>query len=189
MVLNFWRERVGGWSVSPVTKTNRDRAWGQLGTSGSGNHFVEFGVFTVKNADVGLPEGEYLALLSHSGSRGTGAAVCDHYSKLAISRHSDLPSELKRLSWLPLDSAEGQEYWNAMELMGKYAAANHALIHRHIARHLRAERQTIARRAGSLFPQAGRERRLAGEAEATINRFHTLPTHPRLEEEVARGSE
>jgi tRNA-splicing ligase RtcB len=50
-----------------------------------------------------------------------------------------LPRELSRLSWLTLDEAEGQEYWAAMELMGKYAAANHALIHAHIARHLGAE--------------------------------------------------
>ena len=35
------------WSVSPVTKRLRDKAWSQLGTSGSGNHFVEFGAFTV----------------------------------------------------------------------------------------------------------------------------------------------
>jgi len=34
------------WSVSPVTQQNKDRAWSQLGTSGSGNHFVEFGLFT-----------------------------------------------------------------------------------------------------------------------------------------------
>ena len=34
------------WSVSPITKQNKDRAWSQLGTSGSGNHFVEFGLFT-----------------------------------------------------------------------------------------------------------------------------------------------
>jgi tRNA-splicing ligase RtcB (3'-phosphate/5'-hydroxy nucleic acid ligase) len=51
----------------------------------------------------------------------------------------DLPSELKRLAWLSLDSQEGQEYWNAMELMGQYAAANHACIHRHIAENLGAQ--------------------------------------------------
>lgn len=133
------------WSVSPVTRQNKDRARGQLGTSGSGNHFVEFGVFTVAEpaaAPTGpggaprLPPGEHVALLSHSGSRGAGAAVCDHYSKLAMARHPDLPKELKHLAWLPLDTAEGQEYWAAMELMGRYAAANHELIHRHIAAHL-----------------------------------------------------
>ena len=71
-----------------------------------------------------LPPGEYVALLSHSGSRGTGAAVCDRYSKLAFAQFPDLPSELKRLAWLSLDSQEGREYWEAMELMGQYAAAN-----------------------------------------------------------------
>ena len=127
------------WNVSPITKKNRDRAWSQLGTSGSGNHFVEFGTFTATEPIRGLPPGDYVALLSHSGSRGTGAAVCDHYSKLAITLRPELAGEYKRLAWLPLTTQEGQEYWAAMELMGRYAAANHSLIHRHVARHLRAE--------------------------------------------------
>lgn len=128
------------WSVSGVTKQNKDRAWAQLGTSGSGNHFVEFGFFTAHSQIRHLEPGTYVALLSHSGSRGTGAAVCDHYSKVAFGRcRAALPSELLRLAWLPLDSAEGQEYWNAMELMGRYAAANHACIHRHIAANLGAQ--------------------------------------------------
>lgn len=141
------------WSISPITKQHKDRAWSQLGTSGSGNHFVEFGLFTAhgpirsgvppsggsgsESPEGGtpsdLPPGTYVALLSHSGSRGTGAAVCDYYSKIAFSQFSELPSELKRLAWLSLDSQEGQEYWAAMELMGRYAAANHACIHQHIA--------------------------------------------------------
>jgi tRNA-splicing ligase RtcB len=128
------------WSVSPITKQNKDKAWSQLGTSGSGNHFVEFGLFTAHNKINNLEAGTYVALLSHSGSRGTGAAVCDHYSKLAFGlRRAELPSELLRLAWLSLDSQEGQEYWNAMELMGQYAAANHACIHKHVAEHLGAE--------------------------------------------------
>ncbi len=151
------------WSVSPVTKLNKDKAWSQLGTSGSGNHFVEFGIFTLhadlacplhrpsaavspsggegrdERATQHLPAGQYIALLSHSGSRGTGAAVCDYYSKIAFSQFPDLPSELKRLAWLSLDSPEGQEYWAAMELMGQYAAANHACIHRHLAENLGAQ--------------------------------------------------
>ena len=127
------------WNVGPVTKQNKDRAWSQLGTSGSGNHFVEFGFFTAHGEIRGLAPGTYVALLSHSGSRGTGAAVCDHYSKIAFSQFPDLPSELKRLAWLSLDSQEGREYWAAMELMGRYAAANHALIHKHVAANLGAE--------------------------------------------------
>lgn len=132
------------WTVSPVTRQNKDRAWSQLGTSGSGNHFVEFGLFTAHGplpspGGGDLPPGQYTALLSHSGSRGTGAAVCDHYSKLAFSQFPDLPGELKRLAWLSLNSQEGREYWAAMELMGLYAAANHALIHQHMAANLGAE--------------------------------------------------
>lgn len=126
------------WSVSPITRQNKDKAWSQLGTSGSGNHFVEFGLFTAHGKVGELGPGTYVALLSHSGSRGTGAAVCDHYSKIAFSQFSDLPSELKRLAWLSLDSEAGQEYWAAMELMGRYAAANHACIHQHIAANLGA---------------------------------------------------
>jgi tRNA-splicing ligase RtcB (3'-phosphate/5'-hydroxy nucleic acid ligase) len=131
------------WDASPVTRQNKDRAWAQLGTSGSGNHFVEFGVFTahgpIVSGDQELPPGQYVALLSHSGSRGTGAGVCDYYSKIAFRMRPDLPGELKRLAWLSLDSQEGQEYWAAMELMGRYAAANHALIHKHVAENLGAE--------------------------------------------------
>ena len=126
------------WSVSPVTARSKDRAWAQLGTSGSGNHFVEFGVFTAMETVGGLGPGEYVALLSHSGSRGSGAAVCDHYSKLAMAAHANLPREYARLAWLDLDSDEGREYWAAMELMGRYAAANHELIHRYVGAHLGA---------------------------------------------------
>jgi tRNA-splicing ligase RtcB len=127
------------WSVSLITSKNKERAWAQLGTSGSGNHFVEFGLLSVHDAAAGLAPGEYVALLSHSGSRGTGAAVCDYYSKLATASHPELPKELSRLAWLSLDDAEGQEYWAAMNLMGLYAAANHSLIHKHLATSLGVE--------------------------------------------------
>ena len=127
------------WAVTAVTKKVFDKARAQLGTSGSGNHFVEFGTFTLDKSDLGLEAGGYLALLSHSGSRGSGATVADYYSKLAMARHPELPQELKRLAWLDLDSEEGQEYWAAMNLMGKYAAANHALIHQRVARAIGAK--------------------------------------------------
>ena len=127
------------WGVTTVTSRLKDRAWAQLGTSGSGNHFVEFGQLVVLDATVGLPPGQYLALLSHSGSRGAGANVAQHYSRVARERHPDLPRELAHLAWLDLSSEAGREYWSAMELMGRYAAANHELIHAHVARALGAE--------------------------------------------------
>src|SRR2546423_2107427 len=127
------------WSVTPVTRRVFPKARAQLGTSGSGNHFVEWGVLTLDKPDLGLQPGQYLALLSHSGSRGAGATVADFYSKLAMDQHPELPAELRRLAWLDLDSQEGQEYWTAMNLMGRYAAANHELIHRKVARNIGAK--------------------------------------------------
>ena len=129
----------GDWSVTKVTASIKDKAWKQLGTSGSGNHFVEYGEFTVTDRSVGLEEGAYLAVLSHSGSRGAGNTVATHFSKLAGRMHRDLPRELGHLAWFDLASEEGTEYWLAMELMGAYAAANHELIHRAMARALGAE--------------------------------------------------
>jgi tRNA-splicing ligase RtcB (3'-phosphate/5'-hydroxy nucleic acid ligase) len=124
------------WGVTAITRGVKDKAAAQLGTSGSGNHFVEFGLLRLDQPDLGLKAGVYLALLSHSGSRGSGAAVCDHYSKIAASR---LPAsyladaDLRKLGWLDMDTSEGHEYWAAMNLMGQYAAANHAVIHRRVA--------------------------------------------------------
>ncbi len=126
------------WSVSPVTRDLKDRAWEQLGTSGSGNHFVEFGVIVIDDPTLGPGVGEYLALLSHSGSRNVGAQVCEYYSRVARQECRGLSKELSHLAWLPMNSHAGREYWAAMELMGEYAAANHDLIHRHIAQHLGA---------------------------------------------------
>lgn len=128
------------WSVCRVTREYKDKAWKQLGTSGSGNHFVEFGVLTLKERaeDLNLDAGEYVALLSHSGSRGTGAAVCDTYSSIARSRLPKQYDDVGRLAWLSLDDAAGQEYWAAMNLMGDYAAANHHVIHRLVSKLLGA---------------------------------------------------
>lgn len=131
------------WTITRITREHRDRAWRQLGTSGSGNHFVEFGVLTIRDAErgegedaehLGLAPGTYTALLSHSGSRGAGAAVCNVYSNIARARLPRRYAELGRLAWLDLDSEEGREYWLAMNLMGDYAAANHDVIHRNVAR-------------------------------------------------------
>jgi tRNA-splicing ligase RtcB len=129
------------WTVTRITRERRDTAWKQLGTSGSGNHFVEFGELTLDEADaeLGLEAGTYVALLSHSGSRGVGAAVCSTYSGIAQSRLPKKYSELGRLAWLELDSEAGQEYWAAMNLMGDYAAANHDVIHRLVSNLLGAQ--------------------------------------------------
>ena len=76
----------------------------------------------LKEGGFDLPPGEYLALLSHSGSRGTGAQVCQNYSRIAMNRRYGLPKELKHLARLTFEEVAGQAYWAAMKLMGRYAA-------------------------------------------------------------------
>ena len=129
------------WSVTRITRESKDKAWRQLGTSGSGNHFVEFGELTLDHEELalGLPAGRYVALLSHSGSRGTGAAVCSTYSAIARASMPREHERFGRLAWLSLDSQAGQEYWAAMNLMGEYAAANHEVIHRLVSKLLSAQ--------------------------------------------------
>ncbi|MCA9059911.1 MAG: RtcB family protein, partial [Planctomycetaceae bacterium] len=107
------------WTVCRIIRESRDRARRQLGTSGSGNHFVEFGVFTLNEPapEFSLEPGTYVALLSHSGSRGTGAAVCSTYSDIARRMMPRKYEHLGRLAWLDMNSTEGREYWAAMNLM------------------------------------------------------------------------
>jgi tRNA-splicing ligase RtcB (3'-phosphate/5'-hydroxy nucleic acid ligase) len=129
------------WQLTKAMAHLRDKAWAQLGTSGSGNHFLDVGVIVPENDEaarlLGLePGASHLAFMSHSGSRGAGATVADHYSKLA-QQVTPLQPELRHLAWLPLDRDEGREYWRAMNLMGRYAAANHETLHRHLQKHLK----------------------------------------------------
>ncbi len=121
----------------PFLRNKLDTAAAQVGTSGSGNHFVEFGIveITAENPVLGVPPGRYVGLLSHSGSRGLGASVAQHYTGLAMDT-CQLPSEAKHLAWLSLATEAGQEYWAAMNLAGDYAAANHDQIHYRLAKAL-----------------------------------------------------
>jgi tRNA-splicing ligase RtcB (3'-phosphate/5'-hydroxy nucleic acid ligase) len=120
-----------------ILKGLQGRAWKQLGSSGSGNHFVEFGVVEIADADLvlGIQPGKYLGLLSHSGSRGLGASIANHYTKIAKEKRR-LPGEASNLAWLSLDENEGMEYWMAMNLAGDYASACHHIIHAKIAKQL-----------------------------------------------------
>ena len=121
----------------PLLKNLHGRAWKQLGSSGSGNHFVEFGVVEIAEKDevLGVDAGNYVGLLSHSGSRALGANIANHYTKIAISKRR-LPHDAKNLAWLTLDEEEGMEYWMAMNLAGDYASACHHIIHEKIAKQL-----------------------------------------------------
>lgn len=124
----------------PLLKHLHEKAVGQLGTSGSGNHFVEWGIVEILDAqnEWALPPGEYTAILTHSGSRGLGAQIAGYYTKVA-KECCPLPREVQHLAWLDLNSEAGQEYWLAMNLAGDYASACHHLIHERLVKAIGAE--------------------------------------------------
>ena len=120
------------FNQTDLLKRLHGKAIRQLGSSGSGNHFVEFGVIDlVENNKLHLPHGSYAAILSHSGSRSLGANIAQHYTNIAMNK-CKLPREAKHLAWLDLDSEEGNEYWIAMNLAGEYAKACHDRIHENL---------------------------------------------------------
>ncbi|RYF91184.1 MAG: RtcB family protein [Chitinophagaceae bacterium] len=122
---------------NPLLKSLQGRAARQLGSSGSGNHFVEFGIVHISEADeiLGIAPGDYLGLLSHSGSRALGAAIANHYTRIAKEKRR-LPGEASNLAWLGLTEEAGMEYWLAMNLAGDYASACHHIIHAKVAKQL-----------------------------------------------------
>lgn len=122
------------WDSSGFIKQLKTKAARQLGSSGGGNHFVEWGILDLQQ-DGEFPElkkGKYLALLSHSGSRGLGANIAQHFSKLAKEK-TPLPPPFNKLAWLDTRTEEGEQYWEYMNLAGRYASACHHTIHEKIA--------------------------------------------------------
>lgn len=124
------------FNIIPVLKNLRGKAERQLGSSGSGNHFVEFGLVQMHDKNgLGIPSGNYIGLLAHSGSRGIGATIAKTYTDLAMAE-CHLPRQARNLAWLDLDDHLGQEYWMAMNFAGDYATACHDCIHQNVARAL-----------------------------------------------------
>lgn len=122
------------FSATPLLKRLHGKACFQLGSSGTGNHFVEFGNVEIHdNNNLNLAPGNYIGLLSHSGSRGMGAAIAATYTKIAMQK-CKLPRELQSMAWLNLDDEAGQEYWLSMNLAGDYARACHDVIHKNLQR-------------------------------------------------------
>lgn len=125
------------FSELPFLRHLHSKAWKQLGSSGSGNHFVEFGKVQITATDpvLAMPPGEWLGVLSHSGSRALGANIAQQYTKIAIATRR-INDNTKHLSWLYLNEEAGASYWAAMNLAGDYSAACHEVIHKKIARQL-----------------------------------------------------
>jgi tRNA-splicing ligase RtcB len=163
------------WRATKPIRDLRDKAYRQLGTSGTGNHFVEWGELEIFGNDdlLNVPPGKYLALLSHSGSRGFGGGIAGYYSKVAMEK-TRLPKEAQHLAWLTLDSEEGQAYWLAMNLAGEYASANHHEIHDKIAKALNQSRLALVENHHNF---AWKEK-LANGREVMVHRKGATPAGP-----------
>jgi tRNA-splicing ligase RtcB len=117
------------WGATSQLRGLRQKAAQQLGTSGGGNHFAELVVGErLQELLPGAPA-HFAGLLTHSGSRGVGYAVANHYMRVAAQETQRIAKVPRYYEWLDIDSEAGQEYWTAMELCGAFASANHHIIH------------------------------------------------------------
>lgn len=111
----------------------------QLGTSGSGNHFVDWGYVEFTQDYNGIPAGKYVAVMTHSGSRGVGYNIADYYVHKAKECNKGLDSELMNLAWLDMNTDHGKGYYQFMNMAGDYASACHREIHLKANRFLKQE--------------------------------------------------
>jgi len=162
------------WQATRTIRQLKDKAFKQIGSSGTGNHFVEWGIIEILKEDneTRLPVGKYLALLSHSGSRGFGANIAGYYTKIAMEQ-SLLPKDAKHLAWLDLRTEAGQEYWIGMNLAGDYASANHHQIHKKMAFDLEVKPLKIIENHHNF---AWKDKLITGE-EVIIHRKGATPAH------------
>lgn len=126
------------WEEVAPAKALKAKAANQLGSSGGGNHFFDALMGRVVGEVPWLPvqkNGEFVAIMTHSGSRGTGHNLATYYQKVAQKYTKQIASGVPGgYEWLAMDTDAGREYWEVMQLMGLYAQANHHLIHDHFLR-------------------------------------------------------
>jgi tRNA-splicing ligase RtcB len=126
-------------NADPETVSDRalERGLRQLGTLGSGNHFLEVGfvekIFNPEAASVfGLAEGQ-ATLMLHSGSRGLGYQICDDFLARMNRNMYEIDPGIpdRQLACARIQSEEGRQYYNAMACAANYAWANRQiLLHR-----------------------------------------------------------
>ncbi len=131
---------IGGADPAMVSARAWERGRGQLGTLGSGNHFLEVGyvaeIFDAHAAQVLGLHPDQVTVIIHCGSRGFGYQVCEDYLSVmdrAVRKYGiDLPD--RQLACAPVDSEEGQSYLGAMQCAVNYAFANRQVIAHHTRR-------------------------------------------------------
>ncbi len=126
--------QIAGADPELVSDFAQDRGKDQLGTLGSGNHFVEVGhVLEVYDARLAAALGlfrDQVTVIVHTGSRGLGHQVCDDYIKVMLRAAAKYGIELpdRQLCCAPLSSPEGKQYLAAMAAAANFAFANRQMI-------------------------------------------------------------
>lgn len=125
---------IAGANPEEVSRKALDRGRPQLGTLGSGNHFVEVGyvaeVFSSEKAKALGLEKDQITVIVHTGSRGLGHQVCDDYIRVMFDAARKYEIELpdRQLCCAPIDSPEGRRYLAAMAAAANFAFTNRQMI-------------------------------------------------------------
>ncbi len=126
---------MAGADPARVSDRAKQRGVPQLGTLGSGNHFLEVAVVDQIHEeaiarDMGIDQIGQVMLLVHCGSRGLGHQIADDYIRVMVNAMKKYGIELpdRQLACAPLDSKEGQDYLAAMMCAANYAWANRQCI-------------------------------------------------------------
>ena len=125
---------IGGADPDSVSEKAMERGRAQLGTLGSGNHFIEVGyVAEVYDEDVAQMMGlrkDQVTVFVHTGSRGLGHQVCDDYIRVMLDASKKYKIELPdaQLCCAPVSSPEGQQYLQAMACAANFAFTNRQMI-------------------------------------------------------------
>ncbi len=126
--------QIPGADPEMVSQFALDRGRDQLGTLGSGNHFVEVGyVLDVYDEGIARALGlsrDQVTVIVHTGSRGLGHQVCDDYIKVMLKATDKYGIELpdRQLCCAPVSSPEGRQYLAAMAAAANFAFANRQMI-------------------------------------------------------------
>lgn len=126
--------RLDGADSAAVSDFAKKRGCNQLGTLGSGNHFVEVGfvekIFDEEAARVIGLEQDQITILIHTGSRGLGHQVATDYIRIMLQQLPEFGIELpdRELACLPFSSRDGQRYFGAMSAAANFAWANRQMI-------------------------------------------------------------
>ncbi len=125
---------IEGADPGAVSEKALERGRAQLGTLGSGNHFVEVGyvaeIYDQKLADALRLKEDGVTVIVHTGSRGLGHQVCDDYIRVMLQAATKYGIELpdRQLCCAPITSNEGRRYWAGMACAANFAFANRQLI-------------------------------------------------------------